>query len=183
MFREPKKTENKNPDEEEEEEEVIEKKPQLRRSGGVRTNTVVPIQTDSSKLKATVTQENDEREITNFPDEYPLPSSQVASLQTITDVNKVATPIKIELSSSGVIHTPSSGKKIRLKGFSWSSDADIVTAIRFGASGDLLFSLQTTGAIGMNLIGCNIEGAADQAIYGYLSAAGNMKGTLLIEEI
>jgi hypothetical protein len=35
------------------------------------------------------------------------------------------------------IYTPSTGKKIRLKGFAWSSNADIETALRFGTGGDL----------------------------------------------
>lgn len=44
-------------------------------------------------------------------------------------------------------------------------------------------TMQAKGVIGMNLVGCNIEGAVDEALYGYLSGAGTMKGTVLIEEI
>jgi len=90
---------------------------------------------------------------------------------------------KIDLTATGVIHTPASGKKIRLKAFVWSSNADIVTALRFGTSGDLLFTIQAKGVVGMNLIGCNIEGAVNEALYGYLSGTGVVKGTVLIEEI
>jgi len=104
-------------------------------------------------------------------------------LGTITDVSKVATQKKIDLTATGIIHTPTSGKKIRLKGFVWSSNADIVTALRFGTAGDLLFAIQTKGVVGMNLVGCNIEGAIDEALYGYLSGTGTMKGTVLIEEV
>ena len=90
---------------------------------------------------------------------------------------------KIDLAATGVIYTPSSGKKIRLKGFMWSSNADVVTALRFGVDGDLLFPIQARGVIGMNLVGCNIEGAVDEVLYGYLGGTGTMKGTVLIEEV
>jgi len=102
---------------------------------------------------------------------------------TIADVEKVVTQKKIDLSSTSVIHAPASGKKIRIKAFAWSSNADITTALRFGAGGDLLFVIQAKGVIGMNLIHCNIEGAVNEALYGYLSGAGTMKGTVLIEEV
>jgi len=90
---------------------------------------------------------------------------------------------KIDLTATGIIHTPASGKKIRLKAFVWSSNADVVTALRFGIGGDLLFAIQAKGLIGMNLIGCRVEGAVDEALYGYLSGTGTLKGTVLIEEV
>jgi len=102
---------------------------------------------------------------------------------TIADVEKVVTQKIINLTATGIIHTPASGKKIRLKAFAWSSNADIVTALRFGTGGDLLFAIQAKGVIGFNLLGCNIEGAVDEALYGYLSAAGTMRGTVLLEEV
>lgn len=120
-------------------------------------------QSDPANLKATVT--------------------QAAKDRTITDISKTATQKKIDLTTTGVIHTPTSGKKIRIKGFTWSSNADVVTALRFGTSGDLLFAIQAKGVIGMNLIGANIEGGVDEALYGYLSGTGTMKGTVLIEEV
>lgn len=120
-------------------------------------------QSDETKLKATVTQSAKDR--------------------TITDISKTATQKKIDLTATGVIHTPSTGKKIRIKAFTWSSNADVVTALRFGTTGDLLFAIQAKGVIGMNLVGCNIEGGVDEVLYGYLSGTGTMKGTVLIEEI
>jgi len=102
---------------------------------------------------------------------------------SISDVTKVIVQKKIDLAATGVIHTPASGKKIRLKAFVWSSNADIVTALRFGTGGDLLFALQQKGVIGMNLIGANVEGAVNEALYGYLSGTGTIKGTVLLEEI
>jgi len=98
-------------------------------------------------------------------------------------LSKVGTQKKIDLTATGVIYSPASGKKIRLLAFAWSSNADVVTALRFGAAGDLLFAIQAKGVIGMNLVGCNIEGAVDEALYGYLSGTGTMKGTVLLDEI
>lgn len=90
---------------------------------------------------------------------------------------------KIDLTATGIIHTPTSGKKVRILAFTWSSNADIVTALRFGTAGDLLFAIQAKGVIGLNLIGAKLEGSADEALYGYLSGTGTMKGTVLIEEV
>lgn len=91
--------------------------------------------------------------------------------------------VTIDLTSTGSIHEPATGKKIRIKAFAWSSNADIVTALRFGTTGDLLFPLQAKGVIGMNLIGCIVEGDPYEKLYGYLSGAGTMKGTVILEEI
>jgi len=101
----------------------------------------------------------------------------------IRDLSKAVTPKIINLTSTGVIHTPASGKRIRIKAFVWSSNADIVTALRFGTDGDLLFAIQAKGVVGMNLIGCNIQGEVDKPLYGYLSANGTMRGSVLLEEI
>lgn len=109
--------------------------------------------------------------------------NQTEKDRTITDVTKVVVQKPINLTATGIIHTPAAGKKIRLKGFAWSSNADIVTALRFGTAGDLLFPIQAKGVIGMNLVGCNIEGAVDESLYGYLSGAGTMRGTVLLEEV
>jgi len=101
----------------------------------------------------------------------------------IIDVTKTVTQKKIDLAATGVIYTPGSGKKIRLKGFEWSSNADIITALRFGTGGDLLFPIQAKGVIAMNLVACNVDGAVEEALYGYLSGTGTMKGTVLMEEV
>jgi len=102
---------------------------------------------------------------------------------TVADVEKVVTPYIINLTSTGIIRTPASGKKIRIKAFAWSSNADITTALRFGTGGDLLFAIQAKGVVGMNLVGCNIEGAVNEALYGYLSGSGTIRGSVLIEEV
>jgi hypothetical protein len=123
--------------------------------------------------------------------DVPLPAgtniigavNQTEKDRVVSDITKVVVQKPINLTATGIIYTPATGKKIRLKGFAWSSNTDIVTALRFGTAGDLLFPLQAKGVIAMNLVGCNIEGAVDEALYGYLSAAGTMKGTVLLEEV
>lgn len=117
------------------------------------------------------------------PNPQQIRALTITDKVTIADVERVVTQKIINLTATDIIHTPASGKKIRLKGFAWSSNADIVTALRFGTGGDLLFPIQAKGVIGMNLIGCNLEGAVDEPLYGYLSGTGTMKGTVLIEEI
>lgn len=110
-------------------------------------------------------------------------AARVLGKVDVTDVTKTVVQKKIDLTATGAIHTPASGKKIRIKAFQWSCDADVITALRFGAGGDLLFPIQAKGVIAMNLVGCNIEGAVDEILNGYLSGSGNMKGTVLIEEV
>jgi len=117
------------------------------------------------------------------PNPQQIRALTTSDIITLADVVKVVTPKIINLNATGVIHTPAAGKKIRIKAFVWSSNADIVTALQFGAGGDLLFAIQAKGVVGMNLVGCNIEGAVNEALYGYLSGAGTMRGTVLIEEI
>jgi hypothetical protein len=117
------------------------------------------------------------------PDPRQIRRLTIEDLITIADITKTAQAKKIDLTATGIIHTPATGKKIRLKAFAWSSNADIVTALQFGTTGDLLFAIQQKGIIGMNLIGCNVEGAVNEALYGYLSGTGTMKGTVLIEEV
>jgi len=117
------------------------------------------------------------------PNPQQIRALTISDQVTIADVSKVAIQKIINLNATGIIHTPASGKKIRIKAFVWSSNADIVTALRFGAGGDLLFAIQAKGVVGMNLVSCSVEGAANEALYGYLSGSGTMKGTVIIEEI
>jgi hypothetical protein len=117
----------------------------------------------------------------NYAEAYKTIHSKLDEI--LKEFNCPAIQKKIDLTATSIIHTPASGKKIRLKGFVWSSNADIVTALRFGTDGDLLFAIQAKGVVGMNLVGCNVEGAVGEALYGYLSGTGTMKGTVLLEEV
>jgi len=117
------------------------------------------------------------------PNPQQIRALTTSDVITIADISKVATQKIINLTATGIIYTPTSGKKIRIKAFVWSSNADIVTALRFGAGGDLLFAIQAKGVVGMNLVGANVEGAVNEALYGYLSGTGTMRGTVLIEEV
>ncbi len=86
--------------------------------------------------------------------------------------------------ASGNIISPSSGKRLRLLVFFFSSNADIITSLRFSSTGDDMFPLQQKGAVGMNLIGAWApQGNADEPLYAYLSGTGTMKGSVLTEEV
>jgi hypothetical protein len=112
--------------------------------------------------------------------------TQIRAL-TASDIVAIAregTPTHFSLSASGTIYTPAAGKKVRLVAFFWSSDADIITSLRFGSGGSDMFPLQKTGVSAMNLLGLGpLQGAADAVLYGYLSGAGNMKGTVFTVEV
>jgi hypothetical protein len=97
----------------------------------------------------------------------------------IVTVAREGTATHFSITSSGTIYTPAAGKKVRLLAFFWSSNADIITSLRFGSGGSDMFPLQKIGVSAMNLLGLGpLEGAADAVLYGYLSAAGTMKGTV-----
>jgi len=89
------------------------------------------------------------------------------------------------LTSSGdIVPAPPAGKKLQLLFFFFSSDSDIVCSLRWSSTGDDMFPLQSRGACGMNLIGAKIlEGKENESLYGYLSATGTMKGSVLTQEV
>ena len=100
----------------------------------------------------------------------------------IVDLYRKGTPTHFSITTSGTIVTPTSGKKLRLLGFMFSSNADIVTSLRWASGGSDMYPLQQKGVVGFNLIGLACEGDTDEVLYGYLSAAGTMKGTVFTEE-
>jgi len=92
--------------------------------------------------------------------------------------------IHFSKAASGNIVSPAAGKRIRLLVFFFSSNADIITSLRFGDTGADMFPLQQKGVVGMNLIGAWApQGDADEPLYAYLSGAGTMKGSVLVEEV
>jgi len=87
--------------------------------------------------------------------------------------------VDFQLTASGtIISAPTTGYKIRLLAFYWSSDADIVTALRWGATGSNMFALPMKGITGMNLIGRERDAPEATELYGYLSGAGTMRGSI-----
>lgn len=124
-------------------------------------------QSDETKLKATVT--------------------QAAKDRTISDVDKVATEKQLNLTFTGaenqIAWDPAAGKKVRVKLFSFELSASVDLGYRWGATGTIYYFNTTSGRYVANLIGANVEGAADDILYFYASGACTVKGFILGEEL
>jgi len=132
-----------------------------------QTDEITVFQTNPANLKATVTQAEKDR--------------------TITDITKTATRKAFDITFTGAadtaIWTPASGKKIRLKFIQFSTDADVEVGLRFGTTETKWAVLQEKGVLALNLIGCNIEGDVDQELNVRAEGAVTVKGFVLGEEI
>lgn len=124
-------------------------------------------QSTAASLKATVTQLEKDR--------------------TISSIDAVATPVQISntFAEAGnyTVHDPTADKKVRLKFISLELSADVDLGYRFGATGTIYYLRTTAGPYVSNLIGCNVEGAADDILYLYASGACTVKGYVILEEI
>lgn len=107
----------------------------------------------------------------------------------IVDVVKTATPTTVQATASGntTVWTPASGKKLRVKFIIVfnSGTANDTIYLRFTATGTARFRATLVANTGytLNLIGCNWEGATDEALIINLSATGTIDITVLGEEI
>jgi len=105
----------------------------------------------------------------------------------ITGIQAVGTPIQVNqtftAAGSNDILTPASGKKIRIKAIIIESSADADIGLRFTATGTIYYLRTTKGPWALNLVGCNIEGSADQHLYLYASGACTVKGTIMTQEV
>jgi hypothetical protein len=133
------------------------------------SGNVTVIQSDETKLKATVT--------------------QAAKDRSISSVDAVSTPTSITATALGdtTIDTPASGKKFRVKLIDvWNNgSADITVYLKFAAGGTARFKKLLAAKTGfvVNLVGCNWEGTADQALIINLSAAGTVDVTVFRDSI
>lgn len=131
------------------------------------SDIITAVQPTASNLNATVTQAEKDR--------------------TISSVDATGTPIQIDNTWTGAadytVHTPASGKKIRLKFISLELSADVDLGYKFGSSGTLYYLRTTKGPYVSNLIGCNTEGAVDEALILNASGACTVKGYVILEEI
>ena len=99
-----------------------------------------------------------------------------------------AAPWSITATASGdnAVKTPESGKKLRVKLVDvWNNgSADITVYLRF-ATGTARFKKLLAAKTGfiMNLVGCNWEGAVDEALNVNLSATGTVDITVLGDEV
>jgi len=120
------------------------------------------------------------RQTLNFSEKFIVEDDPVAERVNIDfSLVEPCDWVDFELTASGtIISAPATGYKIRLLAFYWSSDADIVTALRWGATGSNMFALPIKGIIGMNLIGRERDAPEATELYGYLSGAGTMRGSI-----
>lgn len=113
--------------------------------------------------------------------------TQAAKDRTISSLDATATPYQISNTFAGsgnyTVRTPASEKKIRLKFISLELSADVDLGYRFGAAGTIFYLRTTAGPYVSNLIGCNSEGAADEALILYASGACTVKGYCLVVEV
>ena len=122
-------------------------------------------------------------DVDNFPSDYPLPSAQVSSLQNV-NVQPQGSIQPFSASSTSDVKTPSSGKALQILAFFYYCDADITTELRFKNSGNVIAGLPFKGAVGMNLVGVKPpQGATDEAVEIYLSGSGNVKGWICYKEV
>jgi len=82
-----------------------------------------------------------------------------------------------------VIPAPATGYKIRLFDVHFGSTADVITALRFGATGSLMWALPTKGAISKNLINRERDAPEATGVYVYISGAGRVLGSLGYEVV
>jgi len=131
------------------------------------SDTVTAVQATAANLKATVVQDS--------------------AVRTISSIDTTATPYQISNTFAGAenytVRTPASGKKIRLKFISLELSADVDLGYRFAAAGTIFYLRTTKGPYVSNLVGCNNEGAADEALILNASGACTVKGYVLLQEI
>ena len=152
--------------------------------------------TDGSELRITgcemlrkqlVYQAEKDRTITNFPSEYPLPSSQISDLKNV-NVQREGTIVHFakvfSAAGSETIYTPSSGKKARVLGFHMYATEDAIVELRFASSLNRIAGIPAKGTVAMNLVGLTPPtGDTDEAIEIYASAATHVYGWICVEEV
>lgn len=100
------------------------------------------------------------------------------ALQTLLEGNAVLKKTT-SLSSSGTVHTPSSGKKVRIYTTKFSLDANMTSvSFRFTSGGtdfEKYVSPRTGGLYGTNNHPNYKEGGVDEAVYCVISGTGNVQ--------
>jgi len=131
------------------------------------SDVVTVEQATAASLKATVTQAEKDR--------------------TVTDISYVGTVKQIDntFAAAGnyTVWDPAADKKVRIKLISLELSADVDLGFRFGAAGTIYYLRTTAGPIVTNFIGANVEGAADELFILNASAACTVKGYVIGEEV
>lgn len=106
---------------------------------------------------------------------------------TVADIAKTCTEKQISntFAAAGnyTVWDPDADKAVRLKFLSLELSADVDLGYRWGAAGTIHYLRTTAGPYVANLVGCNVQGAADDLFILNASAACTVKGFCLGEEI
>jgi len=95
--------------------------------------------------------------------------------------------ITTTLGASGTVHTPASGKKLRVYSTRFSMTADLTSvAFRFGAGGtnhELYLAPKTGGLYGSNNHPNYVEGAVDEVLYCVISGSASVQVNIDYAEV
>jgi len=140
-------------------------------------------QADPALLKATVTQAAKDRTITNFPTEYPLPSSQISDLKKLEEIGEITHFSKTGIST---IKTPPTGKALKVIAWNFANFENVDAKLRFKTSKNYIAGIPGIGINAQERVGRKCPtGAVDEAIELYLSATVTKatEGWICTEEV
>ena len=121
-------------------------------------------------------------------DQVGLAKDSTLSSELTRIIKREGTVVHFSISASAegstIIYTPSSGKKAKILGWSFYSDADVICELRFSTSKNVIAALPFKGSHAMNTIGMEAPvGDQDETIEIYVSGAANVKGWICIKEV
>jgi len=124
-------------------------------------------QADAAKLKATVTQAEKDRSITNFPTEYPLPSSQISDLRKLEEIGEIT---HFSKTATAIIKTPAAGKALKVIAWNFANFENVNSKLRFATSGNYIAGIPGIGINAQERVGRKCPtGNVDEKIQLYLS--------------
>jgi len=97
----------------------------------------------------------------------------------------VRVPFENTFTAEGTItvYTPSAGKKVRVLGFFYYCDSDVISELRYATTKELIGGAPFKTAVALNKLGIKHEGAVDEPVELYASDAAKIKGWISIEEV
>ncbi len=92
--------------------------------------------------------------------------------------------VALTAAGSSAIYTPSAGKAVRVLGWSFYTNADVIVELRFATSLNVIAGLPAKGSHAMNTLGMEPpKGAVDEKVEIYGSGAVNVKGWICVLEV
>jgi len=130
-----------------------------------------------------VTQADTARSITNFPTEYPLPSTQVSDLKRLEEIGEIT---HFSQTATATIKTPTAGKKLKVIAWNFANFEDVNSKLRFATSLNYIAGIPGKGINAQERVGRKCPtGGTDEAIELYLSATVTeaTEGWICTEEV